>query len=65
MSGIGSPKHRHSEHVRTNIAVNVEFNVEIVGPDDGIDPADQVLEEKPEAQKGDTEVPALTDEASQ
>ena len=58
-------RHRRGEHVPTNITVNIEFDFKIVGPYDSADPVGQILEEKPEAQESDTEVPALTDEASQ
>ena len=33
--------------VRTNVAVNVEFDVEIIRPDDRIHTLSQVLEEEP------------------
>ena len=38
--------------------------VRVVGPYDGIDTSPEVLEEEPEAEEGDTEIPILADEAS-
>ena len=40
------------------------FYVRVVGPYDRIDTSPEVLEEEPEAEEGDTEIPILADEAS-
>ena len=48
----------------TDIAVNVKLDIGVIGPYDSIHTVSQTLEEEPEAQKRDTEVPALPNEAS-
>ena len=60
-----APKAQTSQNAQTNVAVDVKFDVKIVRPYDSIDPVGQVLEEEPETQKGDAEIPALSSEASQ
>ena len=47
------------------ITVNVELDVCIIRPYEGIDAISEALEEEPEAQKGDAEIPALSNQASQ
>ena len=47
----------------TYIAVDVELEIGVVGPYDSIDAIGKVLPEKPEAQKHNTEIPALSYEA--
>ena len=49
----------------TDVAVNMVLDIGIVGPYYMIDAVGQILEEEPNAQKSNTKVPALSDEASQ
>ena len=49
----------------TYITVNIELYVGVVRPCNGIGTIGETLEEEPAAQKCDTEIPALPDEAGQ
>ena len=49
----------------TYVTVDVKLHICVVRPYDGIYPVNQVLNEEPEAEQCDAEVPALPDEASQ
>ena len=44
----------------TYITVDVELDIEVIGPHDSVDTKNDVIDENPKAQKEDTEIPALT-----
>ena len=47
----------------TYVAVNLELHLCVVSPYNAVDRPGRVLKEKPEAQEGDSKIPALPDEA--
>lgn len=51
--------------ILTDVAVDVQLDVCVIGPYDGIDAFCQSFEEEPEAEKDNAEIPALADEAGQ
>ena len=49
----------------TDVAVDVELDLGIIAPDDGIDAVSESSEEQPEAEKRHAKVPALSNETGQ
>ena len=50
---------------RTDITIDIVLHVVIVRPEDRVDCVGKCLEEQPEAEEGDAEIPALADKAGQ
>ena len=47
----------------TNVAIDLKLDLRVVSPYNAVDHPGRVLKEEPEAQEGDSKIPALSDEA--
>ena len=57
-------KNVSKESAPTDIAVDIQLDVIIASPHDSVHAAGEILEEKPEAQESNPEVPFVPNEAS-